>query len=200
MHRPSHASPLTNPESNAASRVLRLGVLSALAGLLLLCAGLEARAQSSTIATPPRITTAAPDEDPKQIPGREEMLKRLEVRRREEAYKENIERAKESAALGAELRQTYERTKSLGPADQKKLGRMEKLARAIREQAGGDDDKEGLEEVPTDPAASFAQLKELSEELQTKVEKTPRHVVSTSVISTANQLLELIRHIRNSFK
>ena len=140
------------------------------------------------------------DDESKQSPGREEMLKNIEVKRRELAYKENLERAKESATIGAELRQAYERSKTLGSAEQKKLGRMEKLARTIREDAGGDDDKEGLKEVPTDPAASFVQLQKLSEELQTKVEKTPRHVVSTSVIKTANRLLGLIRHIRSSFK
>ncbi|HEY9284431.1 MAG TPA: hypothetical protein VIP46_13325, partial [Pyrinomonadaceae bacterium] len=144
--------------------------------------------------------SAADEEHSKQSPGREEMLKNLEVKRREIAYKENIDRAKEGAALGAELRQTYERYKTIGSAEQKKLGRLEKLARSIREDAGGDDDKEGLKEVPADPSASFVQLQKLSEELQTKVEKTPRHVVSTSVINTANRLLGLIRHIRSSFK
>jgi hypothetical protein len=77
---------------------------------------------------------------------------------------------------------------------------MEKLARAIREQAGGDDDKEEMKELPPDPGTSFVQLQKLSEELNTKVEKTPRHVVSTSIINTANKLLDLIRHIRSTFK
>lgn len=128
------------------------------------------------------------------------MLRNLEVRRREQAYKENIERAKEGATLGAELRQAFERYKVLGPADQKKLGRMEKLAKSIRDQAGGDDDVESSREQSQGLEASLVRLHELSEELQKKVEKTPRHVVSTSVIKTANQLLELIRHIRASFR
>lgn len=180
-------------------KVLRLGVPSALACLLLFTAGLETHAQTSTIGAPPR-GIGGRDDDSKQIPGRDEMLKRLEVRRREEAYKENQERAKESAEIGAELRRVYERTKSLGPPEQKKLGRMEKLARSIREQAGGDDDEEGLKQLPPGIDASLEQLQKLSAELQSRVEKTPRHVVSTSVINTANQLLELIRHIRAFFK
>lgn len=172
-----------------------------LAGLLLSAAAPAVRAQRGPLGTLPRVAGSAADEEhSKQSPGREEMLKNLEVKRREIAYKENIDRAKEGAALGAELRQTYERYKTIGSAEQKKLGRLEKLARSIREDAGGDDDKEGLKEVPADPSASFVQLQKLSEELQTKVEKTPRHVVSTSVINTANRLLGLIRHIRSSFK
>jgi len=169
------------------------------------------RAQPAPI-NPPR-TTSFPRSNPNdrrdprgdgrdsnQMGGREEMLRNVEIKRREQAYKENLERAKESAALGAELREAYERARGIGPDEQKKLGRMEKLARAIREQAGGDDDKEGVDEIPTDPATSFVELQKLSEELNKKVEKTPRFVVSTSVIKTANRLLGLIRHLRSSFK
>lgn len=198
MRTVSHNSPSAISTPSSARRVARLCV-PAFACLLLFSACVAARAQGS-VGTVPRLAGAMDDDASKQSPGREEMLKNLEVKRRELAYKENIDRAKESAELGAEIRQAYERAKTLGSAEQKKLGRMEKLARTIREDAGGDDDKEGLKEVPTDPAASFVQLQKLSEELQTKVEKTPRHVVSTSVINTANRLLGLIRHIRASFR
>jgi hypothetical protein len=159
----------------------------------------DARAQQSTLGLP-RADTAGAGDHSKQSPGREEMLRNLEVKRRENAYKENIERAKEGAQIGAELRQSYERTKSFGSAEQKKLGRLEKLARSIREQAGGDDDKEGVKDLPASPAESFAELEKISGELQSKVENTPRHVVSTGVINTSNRLLGLIRHIRSSLK
>ncbi|HLL75788.1 MAG TPA: hypothetical protein VK421_11055 [Pyrinomonadaceae bacterium] len=200
MYTASPSSLLTTPEQNGARRVLRLGI-TALAALLLFAACVAARAQHGTIGTTPRSAASrGGDDDPHQIPGRQEMIKKLEIKRREEAYKENIERAKESAALGAELCQAFEHSKRFGPAEQKKLGRMEKLARSIRERAGGDDDKERLKEVPPGIEASFDQLRKLSEELQVKVEKTPRHVISTSVIDTANQLLDVIRHIRAFFK
>jgi len=198
MRPASHNSLSADSAPPSARSVSRLCV-PALACLLVFSASIAARAQGSVGAVP-RVAGAMDGDDSKQSPGREEMLKNLEVKRRELAYKENIDRAKESAALGAEIRQAYERSKTLGSAEQKKLGRLEKLTRSIREDAGGDDDKEGLKEVPTDQQASFVQLQKLSEELQTKVEKTPRHVVSTSVINTANRLLGLIRHIRASFK
>lgn len=196
MHTASHSSRPAD-SVRAGSRIVSRLSVPALACLLLFASGLEVRAQHGGS---PRLAGTIDEDESKQSPGREEMLKNLEVRRRELAYKENIDRAKEGAALGAELRQAYERSKTIGSAEQKKLGRLEKLARSIREDAGGDDDKEGLKEVPTDPATSFVQLQKLSEELQTRVEKTPRHVVSTSVINTANRLLGLIRHIRSSFK
>ena len=193
------SSSLPASEPRRTRRVLRL-LAPALAPLLLFALCLESRAQQSSLGSPPRVGGSSEHEDLKQISSREEMLRNVAIRRREQAYKENIERAKESAALGAELRQAFERSKSLGAPEQKKLGRMEKLAKAIREQAGGDDDKEGLKEQPAGLEESLFQLEKLSGELHEKVEKTPRHVVSTAVISSANQLLQLIRHIRASFR
>jgi hypothetical protein len=196
-HNSAHAD--TDPKCERRKPRLALPAFAALILLLGACA--EARAQQGPLGSTPR-TVFQSDDDPadKQGGSREDMLRNIEIKRREQAYKENIERAKESAALGAELREAYERAKGIGPSEQKKLGRLEKLARAIREQAGGDDDKEEMKDFPPDTAASFIQLQRLSEELNKKVEKTPRHVVSTSVINTANRLLGLIRHIRASFK
>jgi hypothetical protein len=199
---PAHA----DSGSNSRHGLLRLSAPALAVALLALTACLEARAQTqpqtSVPIRPPR-TSVFQSDDPRDTGNagtREEMLRNVEIKRREQAYKENLERAKEGAALGVELLQTYERAKAIGSAEQKKLGRMEKLARAIREQAGGDDDKEELKDLPPDTAAWFVQLKKLSEELNEKVERTPRHVVSTSVINTANRLLGVIRHIRSAFK
>lgn len=124
------------------------------------------------------------------------MLRNVEVRRRESIYKENLERAKEGALLGAEISDAYQKQKSLGPVELKKLGRIEKLAKNIRNDNGGDDDEEALKEPPKDLAGAVSRLAEMSENLKKKVEKTPKHVVSTAVITYANQLLELIRLIR----
>jgi hypothetical protein len=47
-----------------------------------------------------------------------------------------------------------------------------------------------------DPA--LKRLSEASTELRKAVEKTPRQVVSATVIERANEILEIIRFIRNS--
>jgi hypothetical protein len=126
----------------------------------------------------------------------EEMLKDAEIKRLEMTHKENLERARETAQLGTELREAFERQKSLGAAEMKKIGRIEKLARAIRNEAGGDDDDEGLKDPPPQIEAAVTRLSEMCEELRKKVEKTPRHVVSAAVIASANQLIALAKHIR----
>jgi hypothetical protein len=161
----------------------------------------HARAQQTTTIKPRQSLPINPpsphDQDEgEQTPLTEEMLKDAEIRRREMTRKENLQRASETAQLGAELREAFARQKSLGAAEMKKVARIEKLARAIRNEAGGDDDDEGLKDPPARMEAALSRLSEMCEELRKKVEKTPRHVVSAAVIASANQLIALAKHIR----
>ncbi|MCA1631302.1 MAG: hypothetical protein LC785_16630 [Acidobacteria bacterium] len=148
---------------------------------------------------PPKDQTSHPRisvDDDDQSPLTEEMLRNSEIKRLESARKENLERAREAAQLGAEIRETFKRQRSLGAAELKKVGRIEKLARSIRNEAGGDDDDEGLKDPPALLEAALSRLSEMCEELRKKVEKTPRHVVSAAVIASANRLIALAKHIR----
>lgn len=134
--------------------------------------------------------------DPSQSSSRENMLRDVEVKRREAIYRENLERARESALLGVAICDTFQKQNHLGQVELKKLGRIEKLAKSIRNDNGGDDDEQTLKEPPKDLSEAVTRLAQMSGELKEKVEKTPKHVVSTGVITAANQLLELIRLIR----
>ena len=149
----------------------------------------------SRTSQPPDPASPRDPVDAEQSSVTEEMLKDTEIKRLEMTRKENLQRARETAQLGAELREAFERQQSLGAAEMKKVGRIEKLARAIRNEAGGDDD-EGLKDPPAQMGAALSRLSELCEELRRKVEKTPRHVVSAAVIASANQLIALAKHIR----
>jgi glucose/arabinose dehydrogenase len=165
---------------------------------LLLCA--QAAAQQPPTIKPapsaPVLTSSREEAESDQNSPAEDMLKDAEIKRLEMTHKENLERARETAQLGAEVREAFERQKSLGAPEMKKVGRIEKLARAIRNEAGGGDDDEGLKDPPARLEAALARLSEMCEELRKKVEKTPRHVVSAAVISNANQLISLAKHIR----
>jgi hypothetical protein len=134
--------------------------------------------------------------DPAQEP-REEMLREMEVKRAENTHKQNIERAKESAQLSAELRDAYAQRKTLGETDVKKLARMEKLARQLRSESGGSDDDEPLKDPPHDMAATLARIVDITGDLRKSIEKTPRQVISAGVISQTNELIELVRLARS---
>jgi hypothetical protein len=129
-----------------------------------------------------------------------ELLKRAEIRHEEESHQEMIERADETAKLGVDLRDAFDRYKSLGREDLKRLERMEKLARKIRSGAGGSDDDEQLKDPPAQLDQAVARLAEVSGKLGEDVRKTSRLVVSGAVIEGSNELIELIRHIRTFVK
>jgi hypothetical protein len=152
---------------------------------------LSGNSNSTPGTRPPR------DGDDDQMSPREEMLKDVEIKRREMVYEENLDRARETAQLGTEVRDAFKRQTSLSPAELKKLARIEKLARSIRNDAGGGDGETTLKDPPAHLDAALDRLVETCEDFRKKVEKTPKHVVSAAVITSANQLIELTRLIKS---
>ena len=126
----------------------------------------------------------------------EEMLRRAEIRREEETHKEMVERADEAAQIGDDLLASYKKNNTLTRDDQKRLERLEKLARTIRGGAGGSDDEEELSDPPGKVEGAVARLAKLTCDLKESVSKTSRLVISAGVIRRSNEMIELIRHIR----
>lgn len=126
----------------------------------------------------------------------EEMLRRAEIRREEETHKDMVERADEAAQLGNELLSSYKKHNTLTRDDQKRLERLEKLARKIRGGAGGSDDEEELSDPPGQVEPAVTRLAKLTCDLKESVSKTSRLVISAGVIRRSNEMIELIRHIR----
>ena len=127
----------------------------------------------------------------------EEMRIKREIKSAEKDHQQNLERAREVSDLGQELFAAFKKNNSLDREDIKKLDKFEKLAKGIRNAAGGSDDKVPLEKPPKDLAAAMDMLSDLSQSLKEKVEKTPKRVISAAVIDEANVLLELIRIVRS---
>ena len=127
----------------------------------------------------------------------EEIIRRAEIKHEEESHKEMVERADETALIGEQILNSFQKNKSLGKEDLKKLDRMEKLARKIRGSAGGSDDEAPLDNPPQQLEKALARLAETSEKLHKSVLKTSRLVISAAVINSSNELIELIKHIRS---
>lgn len=169
------------------------GALLALTSLVLLATA--ASAQSSSQSSIPDASNQGPRRDigtPE-----EEILRRAEIKHEEESHKEMVERADEAALIGGQILNSFQKNKSLGKDDLKKLDRLEKLARKIRGGAGGSDDDEPLENPPQQLDKAITRLAELSERLNKSVQKTSRLVISAAVIDSSNELIELIKHIRS---
>ena len=92
------------------------------------------------------------------------------------------------------------RRKAFSSEDQKKLERMEKLTKRIRNDAGGSDSDNdvGVKDIPPAMFDLIKKAADWADQLKELVEKTPRQVVSAAVIDQANKLLGLVQHIRGT--
>jgi hypothetical protein len=126
----------------------------------------------------------------------EEVRAKRAIQYAEKQYKQHLNRARELSDLGKELDASFQRKKSLDDDDCKKLERLEKLTKRIRDEAGGSDDEAKIDNLPANLAGAVNRVAEISESLREKIQKTPRQVVSTTVIADANVLLELIHMVR----
>jgi len=125
----------------------------------------------------------------------EEIRAKREIKLAEKEHQENLNRAKEIAEIGKQLKD-FKDNSTLDRDCVKKIERLEKLTKKVRNEAGGDDEEITITPRPTDLPSAMKQISEASETLSKDVENTPRRVVSASVINNANVLLELIRLAR----
>ena len=161
----------------------------------------QARPQNSP--TPPEPINAgkasSPEDNVGLGPMDEEMRVKQSIKLLEKEYKQNVERAREAAELGAQLRDASKEGKPFGRDETKKLERLEKLAKKIRDEAGGSDEDTSLSNPPGKLESALSRLADVAESLCKVVEKTPRQVISAAVIEKANVLLQLTRLTRNLF-
>ena len=149
-------------------------------------------------ATPPRIDGAKnPDDSSPLTTFEEEIRAKREIKLAEKDHQQNLERAHEIANIGKQLKESIS-GKSASDGDYlKKIERLEKLTKKIRGEAGGEDQDVTIPKQPTDLSAALTEIAEAADALSKDVEKTPRRVVSASVICNANVLLELIKLARS---
>lgn len=145
------------------------------------------------------ITKDTSKDDPRFGSPEAEMRSKLEIKEEKKKYDEHLARAKEVSALATQISQNYETHKALSSDDGKRLERLEKLTKRIRNEAGGENDAdEDPGEVPSDMQDRIKKVSSMAEELQKLVENTPRNVVSAAVIDQANKLLCIIQHVRGA--
>jgi len=126
----------------------------------------------------------------------EEMRAKRAIKGAEKEYQKNVARARDLSFLGEAVNASFKQKSHLGRDDIQKLEKAEKLAKAIRDAAGGSEDDNEMKEPPRDLACALNMFAEVATSLKKNVEKTPKHVISTTVIDEANVLLELTRIVR----
>ena len=176
---------------------------------LLLTAGLFVFACAASAQTIPH-PSSSPSSDPTQnSSGKDdkdvnfgslenENRAKMEIKEEKKKYDEHVARAREVSELASQLSENYDKRQSFARDDAKRMERMEKLTKRIRNDAGGSeaDTDADIKDIPVDTKSLVKRVAELADELQKLVEKTPRQVVSAGVIGQANRLLGLVQHLR----
>lgn len=153
----------------------------------------------STPSPPPPIdgTTKPQNKDDSPLTTFEEEIRmKRAIKMAEKDHQENLNRAREIGQIAKELQENVKGQSNLDRNTLKKVERLEKLTRKIRGEAGGEDEEIEIVNRPSDVCSAVKQIADASESLSKEVQDTPRQVVSASVISNANVLLELIKILR----
>jgi len=126
----------------------------------------------------------------------EEIRAKRAIKMAEKDHQENVDRAKELADIAKDLQSCLKNKTTIDRDSAKKIDRLEKLTKKIRGEAGGEDEEVKIVDRPADITGATKQIADSAESLSKAVQNTPRQVVSASVISNANVLLELIKLLR----
>lgn len=174
----------------------------------LLLAAVSVAAQSKTpiqvqrqpSVPPPSITfPRTSDQENSHMP--DEMRVRMEIARADADYKKTLDDADKLSALSTDVVRVFRDTGKLSGDDLKKVGTIEKLAKRILSQAGGDevgDQSNDIQHKPVNDALD--QLSSAADKVQRCIKEQTRFVVSAAVISNANEIIQLAQHIRRSLK
>ena len=172
--------------------------------ILLICALFFVSANTATAQftqettpRPPRPESPTRDKDQPPLGGFEEEIRaKRAIKMAEKDHEENLRRAKEIDDLAKQIQTSLKDKTTIDRDSMKKIERLEKLTKKIRNEAGGEDEEVKIVDRPSDIAGAVNQIVESAESLSKAVQNTPRQVVSASVIGNANVLLELIKLLR----
>lgn len=146
------------------------------------------------------INSRKSDSDPRFGSPENEIRSKMILKEEKKRYDENLARAREVSELASQLNETFEAKKVFDPDDGKRLERLEKLTKRIRNEAGGSDSEPDpdMKDICARMEDTVKHLADIAEELNKMVEKTPRNVISAAVIDQANRLLLITQHLRTT--
>lgn len=132
--------------------------------------------------------------------GIKETLVKNRIEREKKDFAELLERGEEAAKLSEEVDKSFVQNKRLTLEDKKKLERLEKISKKIREELGanGDLDSENADDGVKVSTTSDAidKLKTISRKLSDELKKSSRYTISAIAVQSSNAVLRIVRFIR----
>lgn len=130
----------------------------------------------------------------------EEMRIRMDIERADSEYRKTLEDVDKLNDMSSEIAKSYHDKGKLTADEFKKIGMIEKLAKRILSQAGGDEiDDKNKAAQPSLPEA-FEQMSTAAANIQKCMKAQTRFVVSATVIASSNEVINLAQFIRHSIK
>jgi hypothetical protein len=148
----------------------------------------------------PRADDPAPKRGDQDHAFPEDMRIRMAIERADIEYRKAIEDADKLSDMSAEVAKNYRDHGGLNADELKKVSAIEKLAKRILSQAGGDevDDKEKGAQHSLPEA--IEQMSAAAANIQKSMKAQTRFVVSATVIASSNEVINLAQFIRHSLK
>jgi len=129
----------------------------------------------------------------------EDMRIKMAIARAEEDHKKVLEDVEKLNSLSTEIARGYGESKRLSADDIKKLGTIEKLAKHVLTQSGGeevDQKSDATEHMPLADAIDL--LSTTVANIRKEMTAETRFVVSANVIAHSNEVINLSRIIRHA--
>lgn len=131
--------------------------------------------------------------------GFREGLAKRRIKAEEKEYEELIQRGEEAVKISDELSKNFESHKNLTVDDTKKIDRLEKVVKKIRQDLGAKDEDDVTDEnKPSSLKNVINNIKETTNDLLSELKKTTRHSISVVAIQSSNSLLKLVRFAKFS--
>lgn len=161
--------------------------------LLALCCGLSlAQGAESGI---PGSRDPDPDQGPRSI---QETLQKMRIDKEKKDFAEMLDHGDEALKITTQLEKSVGDSGKLSADDIARLARVEKLAKKIREELGGNNDEADDEDSKGMPSLADAikTLQSSTVVLYSELKKTTRFTISAAAIQSTNAVLRLTRLLK----
>ncbi len=126
-----------------------------------------------------------------------ESMEKMRIERDKKEYNQMIARGEEALKLSEQVEKAFQQTGRLSSTEITRIANIEKLAKKIREDLGGDDDGEDNDQrTGLSPAEAVKSLRSMTLSLFDQLKKTSRFSISAAAIESTNALLKLTRLLR----
>lgn len=132
------------------------------------------------------------EEVPKGI---QETLAKQRIEREKKDFADLLQRGEEALKITNELEESFVKNNNFSSEDQKKLDRLEKVVKKIRNELGSDDAEE-VEEKPLSILNALKNLQSNTIKLVDELKKTTRYSISVVAVESSNALLNLVKFLR----